>query len=1654
MGLFSSLLDDITEGVSTVWEAGTAPGYRAAIQPWLSPAYKATLKPVLQRAVLPALDEYNRRVSGPYAAAVKAAIDHPELLSPLLSPERRRQLLGKEGFSRANFFTAAMGGDRQAQEEAQRSLAPLPLWQRIPLGIISDPMTYAFLGTGGAAGFGKAVAEGGLEAALRASTAEVAREGLRPAAWMVARELAAQTGLPQIARVPYSMTVGAVKAGRLGRLKMLDVATELMADDVRAGKIGALNEVERMATLSDLDALRAGIQAEVKGTTTAEGIAARLKLNFKFPDLKTLESKYGKYADTLARANGSTLDAVDYYGRMRKSGGVTMLASSLVSAADEGWKARYAHQIEEAGALERGVQRIPGVKQVWNALSPVTRARIEQETPYAIAVKTRTTLETAAQDTHTMVGDLAYREAKAGLVPDPMTGIVRGVKPLGDLEPSIENIVHNPAQFALTAAQRDVVDGANLFQRARRLMAIQELEGLSSLNKDQKAFLEALKSGNDDYFRRMPLYVSEEPGNAAAQWAAGELRPSFWRTLAAKIHVPSPLGDIRLPVQRIGGEAIPSGFRPYQQTVPLFGKQSIEYAKGLQPGEEAARMIRSYRISDSIGDWSRQLDAILTRELVTKPGLKALGYDLSAFVRGEHDIAIADLVRQTDRVGKLQNTLQSVLTNRGASPATARAIRSFASHEDIPEDVRATLESYATEVDNYVTGLEATRMAGGRISRKLGKVGGKLEAAGEARARAPFEPPGGTLPRQTFKQAEPTILKGQQAQELAAQMTGEGVAAEVVGPRTGLTRAQLTDEARALKTVEQVTPVTSERLVAVREDLADIIAGKGKVPKQGIVADAEEARKSLVRGAKAAHQQVDAKLAGLREDLKTARAERVDAIKAGTAFDFRKSRIPQIAQYFPTKVAADVDKYFAPQEAGGVTRRAAVMQAIPQSLMAGGDVSVTLMQSFAAAPANPVGWAKAFSLAVGSTVNPGIYWRYLEGLSKTADLKSGMTVLEQATRAKLSLSGTELFAPAEAMAAMGASGAKTTAVAEWVARMPLNRAFSIQRNVASLELFRSQVNLEQALAGRALRDDELEAVGRQVNLATGAVSSQRLGIQPGQATVERTMGRFGVQWFRSQTGRLVQAFQAGTLDGQVARRLLTQQIAAMTVLYMAAAKATGQAPDLDPTSRDFLTIKVGGSRVRWGGIFPSVMRTVSQTAEAVATGDVDRLTDIKNGRNPILNFWRNGAPVMGGLIADMVGVNANTPYGGLSHVIEHPEQYIEPFAVQSALDPNLQGGLLERVIAGASSGLGLAQSPQTPTDIWKGVTDQYAKDRGVADWVSLPKAEQTRALRDVPELAQAEADRQSWFDRGNQTPLDVAFDQTGKSRAAMGDVLSGLWARVQSGQMTRAEWRQVYNDWSGRHAYFSENVFGSLPAEDQAKLNKDAPLLQDRLASRFAAIQPQDTTGTGTPSEEDWKAWRTARDQFWKDNPEALPFRSYIMFDYPTSRWDNPIMGAADQERRMASDQYDEYLSLPKYRGMSVDEADFLDALVGAKNRAAKELTAMVVQQGADPNRVRIPAKIAWQYAVASLQQAGVSFDARRAELLKLAAVIDAKPRAKLQLIDPRRFAFLRSNPALMDWYPGAVTATGIPQDILVHLGLIQEMPGQSLAERGASMLQ
>lgn len=1584
--------------------------------------------------LMKALDQWQKHVVQPDQTVLDVVYHHPALLNPFMNQQDRDQIFASEGLQSKDLTGMFSSFDSGSQQRQSKYLAQRPWYENIATSVLADPMTYMFAGGPGAIG---KLREGG-------TITDALLQGLK----IGPKELYAASGIPQLADLPLK-PLAMIRGGRLAEIGRYSDATNLLAEslaDTHAGMVDSLGQAGRAALQDRVSTLKNGIDATLAQDLSPQGIAARLKMKYAIPSFYVpdpsgiegatkvdLRQAYGQLAEDVGKLTGSQLTASDYISRIR-AGDSTALVGHIVPASLELLNAPTA--IQQDGGFMARLARMPGVRTIVGTVSPSTMAHISDDPILSLYADNAGRLEKMNDARGIAVRDLEIRERQLGLVPDPRTGIVPGFQPTADgLQPTTENMWRFTDKFAdqLSPKQYDVINAAKLMRAntADAVAPIFENASRESLRDVGKILNEPDASGGT-FFPRVAKWIADDPATLDA-WKADVSRPSFMDRF----------------------KPMPTGFTPVSPVKPGLGAiQSFERSRILGEGEAAAQTVFATKFSEIANYSAAQLTKAASDEVTVKV-LKQLGVDPYAAVDARFADDLAQGQAATSTLGAARNTLKDVAAGN-VSAGRVRQLRAIANRPDMAV-VSDALNKVADDIEKHLTAVQDVTKGAKQTATAAQKAGAALERQTEGLMQQPFEPraPGGAGMRESLTptQAEPLIQKGQTAQELAAQLSGAGVTPpEMVGARTGLTRAQLTDEARALKTVVQETPENTQRIEDVRNDLADIIAGKGvQPPPQTILQTPVDTAANFKASAKEAYATVDDTFKQAQQALKDTKAERASARAAATFGPIRQTQVPALRGNWFDKATADaIDAHFASQPADKMLGTLTAYNQVFQSMVAGLDISSTFLQTIGALASNPFGWVKALGLSVASMAKPEIYASYLENIAKATDLTTGENLASLLGRSGTILGSTEMFNGSKMMEAIRMGDMKPTIASTLITHLPLNQAFTMQRNIAAIEMFRAQYGLEAAMKGAALSDEDTQAIGRAVNLATGSVSTPALGIGKTQAEVERLFGRFGMQWFRSQTGQLVQALGNGQLQGQIARRVMFQQLVAMSAMYSGAATALGQTPNFDITSKDFATLKVGSSKVGFGGVYPAILKTIGQTVKAVATGNEGQLLDIRSGKNPILNFWKNGAPFLGGLIADAVGVNANTQYGGIPSVTDPfsrqgISRYFIPFSFQFLGQSGQYPTLLDKGVAYLSQTSGLRETPLSAADVWKTTSDQAAREAGYQEWKDIPAAIQKDMIAKNPELTQANKDLQDWRAQGNQNdPVSQAVDQVNRGKAAQTDVLAAMWAKVQAGQMSKSDFRQVYSDWAGKQAYFANNVYGSLSADDQAKLSKQPTTAQDQWAQKFEAIQPVDTTGTGTPSAKDMATWRAARDQFWKDNPDATQYRNYIMFQYPTRNWTSPIVQAADTERRQTQDQYNTYLSLPKYRGMTASEADFVDALIGAKNAAAQTITQQLLSSGADPATLKVPTKEVWTYLLTSLQQQGLPLTDRQIGLIRAAILMDSDAKKKLQMLDGSRIQFLQQNPGLMDWYPNAQQQTGLAQKYLDIL-----FPQQSAAVIG-----
>ncbi len=638
-------------------------------------------------------------------------------------------------------------------------------------------------------------------------------------------------------------------------------------------------------------------------------------------------------------------------------------------------------------------------------------------------------------------------------------------------------------------------------------------------------------------------------------------------------------------------------------------------------------------------------------------------------------------------------------------------------------------------------------------------------------------------------------------------------------------------------------------------------------------------------------------------------------------------------------------------------------------------------------------------------------------------------------------------------------------IARLVSKWPVNRHFTRAVNLARLENSRMDVSLLEKIYGRALTAAEYRTVARTNSLITGDLNWTASGFGLTQRALERGGLRFAATWLRSNLGVLVTAMQPSVgLEANLARVHLATVIGTLSGIYAGTALAMGQTPNFDIMDpQGFMSLRIPGTstRVRPGGIFIGLMRTVGRAAvlaEKAAHGDKQaarELVDIRQGRNPLRQYWRGGAPVIGGLIYDMTAREGQLAFTGgrrlrfpdspeaLQESAEALGLSVAPFTISSAISEGPTGAI--------STFLGASAVPINPPELFLDLADRKAGELGFRRWEDVPKATQADIVRKDDDLREALEAKEAFYAKfpDRQSQEDFVFAEIENSRRAMEDPLLASWGAVEAGTLSMVEFRQRFSDLSGKHAFLASRLMDGLDVELRRR-NRETE--QDYYARLFHGVQPEqfDVDRDGNISPLEWDAWREKRSQFWLEFPQAQQFRSYIEVEYPTRQWKSPVMAEVHRTKLRMQDTYQTFLEIPKYQGLSAEAGNFIDSAISLADRKVREIKFALAERGIDPNKVRIPTRVAWRMVLEGMQSAQLTPE--QMEWLRIAVLLDLRSGLRRKLLSSERARFLMENRELTEWYPSAFGDAGLRDREIALLGLAPTALGASVQERVASL--
>lgn len=1213
--------------------------------------------------------------------------------------------------------------------------------------------------------------------------------------------------------------------------------------------------------------------------------------------------------------------------------------------------------------------------------------------------------------------------------------LMTNVKPgKGGLAPTVQNIMEKPGSFTLTPIQQNAVDSYQAFVQGTRNHAVKVLEDFGF---DAKAIDEMLPTIDGPYFHRVVVDADGNVINSARKYVIGETQ-AFQQT--------------RVPEGFQGGtrvvDSLTASAQDYATQVghvllnntvwkPMLKKLGVS-AESMVPQEfvadlaalrstrdwlkRAEQLVRDAKVGRNSNEIVRRVNALMGEQGVPE-GYRRLLERLTASIAEEAGESVP-LVQRTKAAARAtarsakatDEALRAARTNltRAREAFARQTSRASGAAGIASEQSRRALDRIQKATDRLITAMQREREALARAGRKgAGAAARAIEGSGTSRVAARelialFEktydmdlPPGVATAIGDIEGAARQIAEGV---ERAAFTAGDDVSFQVAG---GAERAARRASAKATE-------------AAAAAQVAASRATRQQAAAKGYRAIARQVEKEL----KQASRTNSVELQFARDQAQ--QAKRMISKAHTSMLDMQK--FPGFSQWrFDKEFAKQIGQSWRKYEPGdGFWNAVNQFMALEQAVAAGtfdiGQFGLQLASMLAPDSAHmiPVIFARMWSS--NSTRN------YIVGAADRLS-RSGESMRDLALRGGLKL-GVEVADP---ISVVNRPGGLVKGAMQAVTNWKFNKAFTNSVNMGRMVKFENGVRMVEAITGAPITDDALRAIARTAGTMTGDFNWTRAGVSQGQRVAERTALRFAPGWFRSQMKLITTAASPvfGT-EANFARYALATEMASIAGVYSAMAYAMGQTPQLSPVNadgsfnKDFMTLKVKGVKMGPGGPILSLMRTagkMADLAQKAADGDAEalsRLTNIKDTGNPLTAFWRGGAPVLTGLIYDIV-VQGRESYGdrqlGLSHPKETALAFIEgfePFAVQALRE--------EGPLAALGGFTGGRAFPLSAAEKFTEGADAKAQELGFESWAAVPEATKADLIRTDAELQELAAERDKYFERFKDAD-DAKYQEIEQSRDAVEDMLLGSYAAVQAGTIDLSEFRQRFTDLTGQHAYVANQL---LDGADEDPTKRDDETKQDYYARLYSAIQPEkfDQNQDGVIEEFEWQAWRDARNQFWSDYPEASNFRSYIKVDYPSKKWKSEDMAAISRERYSALDLYDQFLAIPKYRGMTVKDAAFVDSVRSLKNRIETEALY---------NGQQITTRQAWGLA---LREIG-SLTPKEAQLVQAAVALD-KPRNRDRLLNPERVTFLQQpgSEVLYEWYPSVLEQAGLGTEERGQLGL------------------
>lgn len=654
-------------------------------------------------------------------------------------------------------------------------------------------------------------------------------------------------------------------------------------------------------------------------------------------------------------------------------------------------------------------------------------------------------------------------------------------------------------------------------------------------------------------------------------------------------------------------------------------------------------------------------------------------------------------------------------------------------------------------------------------------------------------------------------------------------------------------------------------------------------------------------------------------------------------------------RFFPRDIADYLNKTLK-RESHPVIRFGERATDILRTFKAGFDLGTTGIQLLPLLAYKPKPWGKAFYYMHRALLDPQVISTYMA----KPDVQE---ILQKLVPHGLSIEGMEYTRAIERGEILPRFVERLPQPAKWLGEQGLKRAevvFTGPLNVGKIETARALLPIfDSPKLSAAEREKQLDALAIFLNNLTGTRSSLGTGIGPTQRGIESIFLFFSPRMTRSSIALVGDALQGGKKGREAAYAfagLAASNLLLAGGLYSLLNDKLPPPEFYDPSSSEFLTVRVFGQRLSLGGPHRALLTLAGRTLKT-AQEDPDAFKELRERRdNPLVNWWSGRAAPLTNVLWDLASGRDFMGEPIYDEPVKWAAEQVTPMWLSDAIQR--QGETDQSALGYGLSFYGARAQANTPAMERDAVRDRLSRDKYDKSWDELNSAER-RELSKNPEVsAAANTADEVYARRGSmyhQYKVAIAKEQ----ELIIAQIKENT-SLLESGTISGNEYRNRIQDLERKMAEKSETLRQGVPEWKEAidKTLKDAKEPQnlvDKFTEEYYAISDKMyNQDTGTMNVEG-----------------LIEERNKLRSGYPDEVVKEALGGIninRHPEYVKAAEEYNQYMQIPKYKGLSTEQGKLADKVLAAANYAQSLTTktgkfvdpVSVIKQLYGPDAVRL----------------------------------------------------------------------------------------------------